>query len=540
MRTRMWHRVALLAAAIVGLVLLPSTAKAWWNGDWSFRKNITVDATPKGVALAEDPGRMPLLIRLHDGNFKFDDAKDDGSDLRFVAADDKTPLKYHIERYNSTFGLAFIWVDVPAVRAGVANDIWMYYGNAKAQAGDDPKGTYDGDQVLVYHFGEKDGRPRDLTGYKNDAQTPGIADDGSLIGGGLKFNGSTIVTLPASPSLAIADGGAMTWSAWIKPASDQETGIIYARRDNDKSLTIGLDRGAPYVEVIDGQTTTHSDATQPLAAASWHHVAVVASDRIRLFVDGKANVTIAAHLPALASAATLGVEAGPDRTAFVGALDELEISKVARGAGYIAAAAASQGTDDRLVVYGEDEQTASWTGGYFGVILKSVTLDGWVVIGILMVMAVISWILMASKTRQLGRVGRGNDRFIRVFRTVGHDPASFENTSRGALCDELAARDRRLVEFVAALPRLCAWRRAGEPAVRWSERRTRRHAGIVAPGDHGDPRGARQRHRPRDAAAQPLHGAADHRHQRRTIPGPARHGRRRDDHVRRDRGAQAT
>lgn len=440
------QRWVLAVSTLLLVLLLPSAAHAWWNDDWPYRKKITIDASPHGVPLGEDPGRMPLLVRLHDGNFKFDDAKDDGSDLRFVAADDKTPLKFHIERFDAVFGLAFIWVDVPGVRNGVANDIWMYYGNGKAQPGDDPRGTYDGDQVLVYHFGEKEGPPRDQTGYKNDAQSPGRTDDGSLIGGGLKFDGSTLVTLPASPSLAIAEGGAMTWSGWIKADAEQENGIIFARHDGDKSLVIGLAQGAPYVAVSDGAATARSEPGQALAAATWHHIAVVASDHIALFVDGKAGASVAAHLPALASAATLGGDGAPGSPALAGSFDELEISKIARGPGFIAAAAATQGPEGRLVTYGEDEQTATWTSGYFAVILKSVTLDGWVVIGILMVMAVVSWTLMVAKARQLGRVGRANARFIHAFRGVGHDPAAFEDVCRGSLCEGLSARERRLVE----------------------------------------------------------------------------------------------
>ncbi len=40
-------------------------------------------------------------------------AKDDGSDLRFVASDDKTPLKHHIEKFDSLLGEALVWVAVP-------------------------------------------------------------------------------------------------------------------------------------------------------------------------------------------------------------------------------------------------------------------------------------------------------------------------------------------------------------------------------------------------------------------------------------------
>src|SRR5580704_3073409 len=117
---------------LLALVLAPSGANAWWNGDWSYRKKITLDAGPMGAALTEDAGRMPVLIRLHDGNFRFTDAKEDGSDLRFVDSDDKTPLKFHIDTYDGVLGIALVWVDMPMVLAGATAEIYLYYGNPKA------------------------------------------------------------------------------------------------------------------------------------------------------------------------------------------------------------------------------------------------------------------------------------------------------------------------------------------------------------------------------------------------------------------------
>ena len=36
-----------LLAAAVALSMLPSSALAWWNHDWSFRKQITIDTSAK-------------------------------------------------------------------------------------------------------------------------------------------------------------------------------------------------------------------------------------------------------------------------------------------------------------------------------------------------------------------------------------------------------------------------------------------------------------------------------------------------------------
>ena len=133
------------------LLLVPSICLAWWNDEWSFRKEITLDLSATGANIAGSAADVPVLIRLHLGNFGyFADTKPDGSDLRFVAGDDKTPLKFHVERYDPTNNLAFVWVKVPQLAGGTATGkIYLYYGDTKAPAGADAAATYDANQVLV-------------------------------------------------------------------------------------------------------------------------------------------------------------------------------------------------------------------------------------------------------------------------------------------------------------------------------------------------------------------------------------------------------
>src|SRR5215467_1829970 len=107
-------------ALLILLLVAPTSANAWWDSSWSYRKKITIDGGPMGGALSEDASRMPVLVRLHDGNFRFTDAKEDGSDIRFIDGDDRTPLKFHLDTYDGVLGIALLWVDAPLVRAGAS------------------------------------------------------------------------------------------------------------------------------------------------------------------------------------------------------------------------------------------------------------------------------------------------------------------------------------------------------------------------------------------------------------------------------------
>src|SRR5271168_5117450 len=97
------------------LILLPTMALAWWNKDWSQRTVVTLNTSSTGVAIQATLNSVAIPIRLHSGNFDFVNARPDGSDLRILAGDDKTPLKFWIERFDSVNELAVVWVQEPSV-----------------------------------------------------------------------------------------------------------------------------------------------------------------------------------------------------------------------------------------------------------------------------------------------------------------------------------------------------------------------------------------------------------------------------------------
>lgn len=409
--------------------ILSGTAQAWWNNDWTLRKQITIDTSANGMAITDPIGTSVVLIRLSD--FNFGAAKDDGSDIRFIADDDKTPLTYHIEKYDSLLGEAFLWVKIPDLKPGAVTTFWLYYGNTAgtnpAPGGADAKATYDADYELVYHFAESGQSPADSTGNGNNAKNAGLPDDSALIGPGLRLDGKSTVTIPASPSLAWADGATMTWSAWVKPTALQPNEVIFSRRDAGKDFLVGVDNGVPFVEV----SGARSPAGAPIAVNTWHHLAVVtAGSQFALYLDGAPYVTLNGSMPTLNSDALIGADApdaGAGNAGFTGEFDELEISKTARLSGFLKFAAASQSGDatSKLMTVGQDEQPpAGWMSGafgLFGVILKSVTIDGWVVIGILAIMSVVSWYVMITKFFYLNYVQRGNKMFLTEWNHVALD-----------------------------------------------------------------------------------------------------------------------
>lgn len=410
---RLWPLV------LTGLLGLSAQAQAWWSDDWAFRKPITLDAKAAGVQ--GEQSNVPVLIRLHEGVLKFTDVAADGADIRFVAEDDKTPLKFHIEKFDPVFNLAFVWVQVPKVKADQPVKLWMYYGNAKATADSNSKESFDSNQVLVYHFGEKGSAPVDASALGNTATSFAGVDESGLIGNSARFDGSATVGLPSTVN--IPAGAGLTWSAWVKPVA-AETSVIYAQHGGH-NLIVGLNNGAPYVS-LDGASTPLS---AQIADNNWHHLAVVANTtQTTFYVDGAVRATLAHGVTAgLQGAATLGGDGS--QQPFHGEVDELKLAKTARDAGAIQLEAMNQGTSDKLVQLGADEAASGGGTGYFGVIMASVTLDGWIVIGVLIVMMLISWGVMTLKGLQIGRVSKANSAFLGVFKQAKGDFAQLHQAT---------------------------------------------------------------------------------------------------------------
>jgi biopolymer transport protein ExbB len=433
-RNRSFLRCFITGALAV--LAFSGTAHAWWNGDWSLRKKIVIDTTATGMEIDNSIGTAFVLLRLHDGNFAFDAAKEDGSDLRFLASDEKTLLSFHVEKIDSLMNEAFVWVKVPDLQPNAQTTIWMYYGNAGQSAVNvqDVKGTYDSSTVLVYHFAEKGSPFADSSGNENATKAAGLTTE-SLIGDGMRLTGHTPVTIPATPSLQVFPGGAMTWQAWIKPAALAVNAVIFSRHDGTGSLVMGVDNGVPFVEVGGPNGVVRSTAGAPIAVSSWHHLAVVgAPGKVALYLDGDPyGPPLAVSLPGLNTDILIGADAdGSARPGFAGEVDEMEMAKVARPDGFIKFAAASQAgndTSDKLVGLGQDEQTKTWLSGNstFGILIHSLTPDGWAVICLLTVMAIVSWTVMFLKASFLNKNAKGSDHFMKAWRHVATDLTALDS-----------------------------------------------------------------------------------------------------------------
>jgi len=390
----------------IALILLPTMAFAWWNKDWTQRTAITLNTSSAGVAINGVLNGVAIPVRLHSGNFDFVGARPDGSDLRVLAGDDKTPLKFWIERFDSVNELAVLWVQVPSVMPGTdKNAIYVYGGNDKAAADANGPGTAaaigDAAMIAAFHFAEKDGIAADQTGLiKATAATP--MELNGLIGPSARLVGTPIV-IPANDKIKAAADAPFTVSLWVRP--DTAAGTLYAQGPLEVTLVAGkLTAKLGAISVSGGD----------LAAATWSQVALtVDPGKLALTVNGaETSQVLPRPLPAIEGEIRVG-------EGLQGLIDELEISNVARSPEWIKFNYAAQGADAKLIASKTENtgsESSSGGGSYFGILFKSLTLDAWVIIGILAVMFFIAVAVMISKSLYVARTDSANRRFLRQFR----------------------------------------------------------------------------------------------------------------------------
>ena len=392
--------------------LAPLSSSATWNSDWANQKKVSINTV--GVMPAQV--QFPVAVRLHSGNFDFTGGNVDGSDLRFIAADDKTELKFHIEKYDSVNELAVIWVQLPKIDAADKDaHFWVYSGNEKATASPDAKSTWDSATVAAFNFSEKT--------FLQDSSASGVVATGeiglqksALLGEAAIFNGKPL-TIAAIPSLKGAS--AFTWSAWVKPANINQSATLVSFGGALSLKTDGLKLSLNAGKVAGGE----------LKASTWQHVAVtVDGTKANLYING---ISVATGDVSAVDAST-NIKVGE---AYAGEIDEMELANVARSSEWLKLTASAQGMDSQLLKMETGDEEEEGGPNYIAILINSLTIDAKVVIGILAVMFGISAWVMVKKAMLVSITDKDNSLFLSRFQNAGNDllaldkGASFDNST---------------------------------------------------------------------------------------------------------------
>jgi len=310
--------------------------RSWWDADWGHRRSITID----GTQLTADLVAFPILIRIPAADLT-GIAQDDCDDLRFVETDDITVATYQLD----TCGVAdnketLVWLKRSLVHTG-GTTLWLYDGNPTAPKGTNDKAVFGSDGAgyeSVHHLG---GSLADATGNSHGLTASG--DPGAIageVGDASDFDGDgDYYKLGAESAFDFTT--TMSASAWVKVGSFTDGWqAIVAKADTAWRLARAENTNAVGFGTTSGGDSDNLNGTRNINDGAWHHVAIVLESGTKyLYVDGVKDVEApyGGSIDDNNKVVRIGSNETYSSREWLGQIDEVRISGVARSAAWIAA-----------------------------------------------------------------------------------------------------------------------------------------------------------------------------------------------------------
>ncbi|MCX6877119.1 MAG: DUF2341 domain-containing protein [Verrucomicrobia bacterium] len=300
---------------------------------WLYNASLFILTTPEGANLPATASEMnfPLLVRLNSGNFTFSQAASDGRDIRFTTLAGAA-LPYQIEQWDAVSGTAAVWVKIPTITGNARQELKMYWGKSGTTSESSGTAVFNAANgyVSVFHLNET---LTDAVG----TLTPTPANGGpslatGLIGKGRTFTvgqgvncGDNLTTLPSGNT-------AHSTQVWFRSNSSNFDIVDWGVENPGNKVQIRL--LTPPRIYIDGNGASVTGAST-LTTAQWHQVVHTYSPGLsRIYIDGRLDASGSVNMT-ITPPSIMRLGGWYGTYGFVGDMDEVRLSKVARTADWI-------------------------------------------------------------------------------------------------------------------------------------------------------------------------------------------------------------
>ncbi|WP_425614517.1 DUF2341 domain-containing protein [Anatilimnocola sp. NA78] len=331
----MRHLSVCLFALVVIAGLLPGELIAAESPyqEWKHSGSLWLLTTPDGADLPAGVSveGFPVLVRLHKDWFDFSQANPAGEDLRFSTPAGE-PLTYQIEHWDTAAGVAAVWVRVPKIAGNARQELKLHWGheNAKSESSGLAVFHTSNGYFSVWHMGQ---RVSDSVGSLPSTDNGTTAIPGMIglarhfPGGKGIFSGDKLENLPTGAS-------SHSTEAWFRSERPNTTLIGWGNEGGGRGSKIRMQfRSPPHIKIDSDFSDVKSESRLPLN--EWVHVVHTYNrEDGRLYINGKLDGA-AKPLLNIKSPARLWLGGWYHNYDFVGDLDEVRISQVARSADWI-------------------------------------------------------------------------------------------------------------------------------------------------------------------------------------------------------------
>jgi hypothetical protein len=314
---------------------------------WKHRGSVFTITTPEGADLADsvELEQFPLLIRLHRDWFVFSQAQPDGRDLRFALADD-TILSMQIDQWNPEAGEASIWVRMPLIRGNAQQELKVFWGNASAEPVSDGKAVFNetNGYLGVWHMNDvsHDETQRLKSIERGMSTAKGVIGASKHLAGGEGiFGGENILDYPTGDATHSTE-------AWFRAEKPNSTIIGWGNEGGGRGSKVRMQlRSPPHIHIDSDFSDVKGEST--LELNEWIHVVhTYERENGKIYINGQLD---AASNPLLdiKRPSRLWLGGWYHQYDFVGDLDEVRVSQVARSADWIRLQYANQNPKQLVV-----------------------------------------------------------------------------------------------------------------------------------------------------------------------------------------------
>ena len=303
---------------------------------WQHSGVLTILTTPEGADLPVGTVTegFPLLVRLHKDWFDFKQAKADGADLRFADHAGKA-LAYQVEEWDAAGGTASVWVRVPRIEGNARQAVRMHWGKADAASESNGKAVFNESNgyLSVWHLGDT---VLDEVGTLESKDT-GTSVTNGIVGKARHFPGKAGIfggdKIPNYPVGASPHSS----EVWFRSRTPNSTLVAWGNEQGQGKVVMQF-RSPPHINMDCYFSSGNVASGSRLPVGEWTHVVhTYRQGESVIYVNGQPDGTNASKGSPLniRTPARLWIGGWYNNYTFVGDLDEVRISKVARSADWV-------------------------------------------------------------------------------------------------------------------------------------------------------------------------------------------------------------
>ena len=328
-----WLALAeLLFSGLAAAQEQPAAKIAFYQA-WRHSGTLMILTTAEGANLPETATveGFPLLVRLGKGWFDFKQARANGEDIRFSTGSG-VPLAYQIDEWDATKGAASIWVRIPTIKRNDRQELRVHWGRTDAASESNGRAVFNESNgyLSVWHLGDT---VRDDVGTL-ESRDVGTTSTAGMVGKARHFTGKQGIFGGDRITNYPSGSAAHSTEAWFRAEKPNTTIIGWGNEGGGRGSKVRIQlRSPPHLRVDSDFSDIKGESRLPLG--QWIHVVHTYGDGPRrLYINGRLDGEATTKLD-IKNPARLWLGGWYGNYDFVGDLDEVRVSKVARSADWV-------------------------------------------------------------------------------------------------------------------------------------------------------------------------------------------------------------